>query len=164
MLTIRRQLTLFVDSEAIELIRFKFNRQQFDLIAAHVTLCREDEIENLEAVLENLKDLKFQQHLSLKFRLPERFDDGKGVYMPSAENNPEFDALRKVILCGITENPRKHLPHITLMHPRNSACTDIIFNEIRNIHLPLEMKFDKVSLIEQRHDSAWCIVEEFFMG
>ena len=53
---IRRQLTLFVgekDAITIEQIRQKFNPLQFKLIKSHVTLCREDEIENLEQVIEN---------------------------------------------------------------------------------------------------------------
>ena len=47
----RRQLTLFVkkeDAETIEQIRQAFNPRQFELIKSHVTLCREDEIQNLE--------------------------------------------------------------------------------------------------------------------
>lgn len=53
----RRQLTLFVDekqSVTIESIRQKFNPQQYRLIKAHVTLCREDEIESIDTVLYNL--------------------------------------------------------------------------------------------------------------
>ncbi|MBL0007415.1 MAG: hypothetical protein IPP25_09600 [Saprospiraceae bacterium] len=50
----RIQLTLFIDekqSAAIERIRQKFNPQQYGLIKAHVTLCREDEIESFDNVL-----------------------------------------------------------------------------------------------------------------
>ena len=51
---IRRQLTLFVeqkDAETIEKVRQEFNPKQFELIKSHVTLCREDEIQNLEQVI-----------------------------------------------------------------------------------------------------------------
>jgi hypothetical protein len=53
---IRRQLTLFVeqkDAEIIERVRQEFNPIQFNLIKSHVTLCREDEIQNLEQVISN---------------------------------------------------------------------------------------------------------------
>ncbi|MDI9311463.1 MAG: hypothetical protein QM535_14720, partial [Limnohabitans sp.] len=111
----RRQLTLFVDSEdskEIEFIREKFNAEQFNLIKSHVTLCREDEIEQLDLILANLKQLDFNS-FSIEFDLPIRFNEGKGVYLP-AKNFPEqFHKLRKEILSGIIENPRIPEAHIT---------------------------------------------------
>ena len=53
----RRQLTLFVDPKDainIEQVRNEFNPRQFEIIKAHVTLCREDEIQDLERVMTNL--------------------------------------------------------------------------------------------------------------
>ena len=50
----RIQLTLFVDPKeavTIERVRQEFNPGQFKLIKAHVTLCREDEIQDLEKVV-----------------------------------------------------------------------------------------------------------------
>ena len=47
----RRQLTLFLSescSSEIEKCRERFNLEQFKLIKAHITLCREDEIEQLK--------------------------------------------------------------------------------------------------------------------
>ncbi|NMR33228.1 hypothetical protein HIO71_03290 [Chryseobacterium aquaticum] len=46
----RRQLTLFLDdhySTEIETIRRKYNPVQYKSIKSHVTLCREDELENM---------------------------------------------------------------------------------------------------------------------
>jgi hypothetical protein len=56
----RIQLTLFAEenkSGVIEKIREAFNPQQYELIKAHVTLCREDELEQLDKVLANLETL-----------------------------------------------------------------------------------------------------------
>ncbi|PWT70618.1 MAG: hypothetical protein C5B59_19610 [Bacteroidetes bacterium] len=46
----RRQLSLFLkknEASEFESIRKTFNPDQFQLIACHVTVCREDEIENI---------------------------------------------------------------------------------------------------------------------
>jgi len=46
----RKQITIFLDeTEAIpiEAIRKRFNPRQYKLIKSHITLCREDEIEDL---------------------------------------------------------------------------------------------------------------------
>jgi hypothetical protein len=56
----RIQLTLFADeqeAEAIENIRRKFNPAQYALIKSHVTLCREDELESIETVMQTLARL-----------------------------------------------------------------------------------------------------------
>ena len=56
----RLQLTLFIDedkSEMIEKIRKEFNPLQFELIKSHVTLCREDELDPIEQVIQNLEKL-----------------------------------------------------------------------------------------------------------
>lgn len=53
----QRQLTLFVAQAAavtIESIRAAYNPKQTELIKCHVTLCREDEIQDLEKVVNNL--------------------------------------------------------------------------------------------------------------
>jgi len=46
----RKQLTLFLPdtAAAIEKIRAEFNPEQLKLISAHVTMCREEEIDPLE--------------------------------------------------------------------------------------------------------------------
>jgi 2'-5' RNA ligase len=53
------------------------------------------------------------------------------------------------------------MPHITLMHPRNSTCTNTIFEGINKINLPTQLKFNKISLIEQHNDESWNILQEF---
>lgn len=160
---IRRQLTLFVDSkdaEAIEQVRQKFNPRQFELIKSHVTLCREDEIENLEHVILNLLSLT-ETELVVEFGAAKKFDNGKGILLPAKTDKIEFQELRRKILRGINDNPRVHEPHITLMHPRNSICTDNIFGQIEKTELPTKINFRRISLIEQKDTGPWNILQEF---
>lgn len=159
----RRQLTLFVDenhSVVIEGIRQKFNPQQYRLIKAHVTLCREDEIEPIETVLHNLTNLVMPK-IAICFGGPTRFSDGKGVFLPAMDHLHTFKTLRNLILQGITAAPGNNEPHITLMHPRNSTCTDNIFQQIAKTILPTMITFEKISLIEQVEQDPWKIIREF---
>ncbi len=160
----RRQLTLFIeekDAENIERVRKEFNPKQSELIKSHVTLCREDEIENLEQVIANLSNLT-EINVSIDFGQVTRFNKGKGVLLPAQGDNIEFHKLRKKILYGSTDSPRMHEPHITLMHPRNSTCTDDIFRQIEEIGLPEKLKFKMISLVERREGGAWNVLEEFY--
>ncbi len=158
---VRRQLTLFLqnNTDSIEKVRQKFNPGQFKLIKAHITLCREDEIENLNQVLENLSSLN-KPEITIEFEKPERFDSGKGVFL-KATNALEFDKLRKEILKNIIESPRQQIPHITLMHPRNSMCTDEIFEQISSEIFPSVISLNKISLIEKRNNEKWKIIKDF---
>jgi 2'-5' RNA ligase len=154
---IRRQLTLFVpenESQVIEQVRSKFNPVQNGLIHSHVTLCREDEIENLEAVLHNLRSISLKR-IQIRFDNPLRFENGKGVLLPGSKDNSSFHELRKMVLNGIINDLRKHEPHITLMHPRNSTCTDEIFTEIQKVNFPRKISFETITLIEQKNGQAW---------
>ena len=161
----RTQLTLFVSenvSAAIEAIRRQYNPVQHSLIAAHVTLCREDELLDIEKVLQNLNQLSFPA-ITIRFGTPERFDEGKGVLLPALEENTAFQELRKAVLKGVIEQPRNHQPHITLMHPRNATCTDEIMENIRKSDLPSEIEFGHISLIEQIDGGKWSIIQTFHL-
>lgn len=158
----RRQLTLFIPGgdEAIEKIRAEFNPVQYQLIAAHVTLCREDEIGTIEKVIENIKAISWPGPVRIEFSPPERFENGSGVFIP-AKTTDQFNGLREAVLKGTSQSPKKHLPHITLMHPRNSCCTDLIFEQIKQRKFPAVLEFDKISLIEQQNGGRWTVVQEF---
>lgn len=159
----RIQLTLFIngnEATEIEKIRKAFNPEQYILIKAHVTLCREDELELIEKVLQNLKALD-HAGITVNFENPARFSDGKGVLLPAADDNKQFQNLREKILQGVIENPRIHEPHITLMHPRNAVCTDEIFQQIEKSRFPKKITFKKISLIEQEPGMKWDVVKEF---
>jgi len=163
MYPIRRQLTLFIaeQNETIEQIRIQFNPAQYNLIAAHITLCREDEIEPIEKVIENIKSITKAEPLRLEFDPPERFENGRGVLIPAKKTSNIFSDLRKTILNGLNEHPREHLPHITLIHPRNATCTDMIWQQIQKQDLPTELLFDTISLIEQHNGGRWATIEQF---
>ena len=162
MTEIRRQLTLFVSekSEIIERIRAEFNPVQYNLIPAHVTLCREDEIEPIAKIIENLYSIKLMAPIQIQLNCAQRFADGKGVLIPAQGENLAFQELRKSVL-GLGEFPREHQPHLTLMHPRSSTCTDEIFERIKEAELPTELSFDKIHLIEQTNGGKWNILKEF---
>ncbi|KQC00363.1 2'-5' RNA ligase family protein [Pedobacter sp. Hv1] len=159
----RRQLTLFLrdQNDIIEKIRAEFNPIQQQLIAAHVTLCREDEIEPIALVLQNIKAIILNQALSIEFNSVARFDNGKGVLLPASVNNNDFHELRKKVLKGLNDSPRIHSPHLTLMHPRNSTCTDEIFEKIKQHEFPTMLYFDQISLIEQKSNEKWIVIDQF---
>lgn len=161
---LRRQLTLFLDhSDTLEIeeIRKKYNPVQFNLIRAHVTLCREEELDNLAQVKFNLSTLDID---SVKIHLDRliRFSEQRGV-MITAKRNDQFHKLRQIILkdCDIMNTYGN--PHITLMHPRNSCCTDEIFKEIIKLKIPESIIFKEISLIQQTDGHAWQVLESFPM-
>jgi len=158
----RKQLTLFVDGPnvTIEKIRAEFNPVQYRLISAHVTLCREDEIASLENTIERVKAITLEKPIRIAFKNAERFAEGKGVLIPATGKNTEFRELRKSIL-GQPKLTKEQFPHITLMHPRNSNCTDAIFEQIKKRELPTELQFGKISLIEQKNGGKWHVLQEF---
>ncbi len=159
----RQQLTLFLDknqSADIEEIRKKYNPIQHELIYSHITLCREDELLDLTIIRNNLQNLKFEP-FELHFGQPKRFSDGKGVLLPVLGKVELFQFLRKNILKGVIENPKEHTPHLTLMHPRNSICTDAIFQEIKKTSFLTHHVCQKISLIQEFNMGKWEVLEEF---
>jgi 2'-5' RNA ligase len=162
----RLQLTLFVPQQqaaSIEAIRQAVNPLQYALIKSHVTLCREDELEPLDTILRNLQRLK-QPPITIGFGLAIRFAEGKGVLLPAIEGLQSFQELRKAVLKNISNKPRVHEAHLTLLHPRNATCTDAIFAEVQRTSLPMQIQFDVISLIEQVDGGAWTVLEQFSLG
>jgi uncharacterized FAD-dependent dehydrogenase len=162
----RLQLTLFVpppQAVAIEAIRRAVNPVQYALINSHVTLCREDELEPLETVLRNLRQLRHRP-ITIGFGPATRFSEGKGVLLPATEGAAGFQQLRHMVLQDITDNPRVQEAHITLLHPRNATCTDAIFVQIQNVVLPTQIHFDTINLIEQVNDGPWKLLEQFVLN
>jgi 2'-5' RNA ligase len=162
----RLQLTLFVpppQAVAIEAIRQAVNPVQYALINSHVTLCREDELEPLETVLRNLRQL---QHLpiTIGFGPAKRFSEGKGIMLPAITGAEGFQQLRRMVLQGVTDNPKVQEAHITLLHPRNATCTDALFAQVQNAVLPTQVTFDTISLIEQINGGTWHLLEQFVLG
>lgn len=159
----RQQLTLFASaSEAavIEQIRKKYNPVQYGLIPAHVTLCRDEELNDTARLIQQIMQSSISV-LQLKFGSAELFESGKGVWLPGIDPSGNFNFLRMQLLKDLIPNVGQHRPHITLMHPRNSNCTKEIYDEIKQIPLPQKLNFNRISLIEQRNGGKWTILREF---
>ena len=101
-----------------------------------------------------------EKAITIRFEKPTRFDNGKGVYLKS-DDTQEYDKLRQQILKTIIDEPRKQIPHITLMHPRNSTCNDKIFEQISNEKFSLNYTFNEISLIEQENGGKWKLLKNF---
>jgi 2'-5' RNA ligase superfamily protein len=163
MTKIRKQLTLFVnqiDAMNIEVVRAKYNPQQKKLIDCHVTLCREDELFDVDKIMDNLIHLDANP-LTIVLGEATRFHHAEGVLLPARGYPEAFHQLRDRVLKGSYVKPRIHEPHITLMHPRNSTCNDLIFEEIKKIRLPARTTFQTISLIGQIDEGKWEILREF---
>lgn len=151
----RRQATLFLkDNRAVEEVRRKFNLEQARIIEPHVTLCREDEVADWDKLAGLIEGGK-QKSVVLCFGIPRR--EGNFVWLP-CEDTSEFDRLRSKLLGA---SARKHVPHLTLVHPRNGICTDEIFDEITAEFQPFTHSFDQIAFIGQKNGGVWKILETF---
>jgi hypothetical protein len=154
-MAVRRQATLYLPSplsKTVESIRSRFNRAQFDLIRAHVTLCREDDVCDWDEFASSLIAVGTID-VALEFGLPVR--DNNLVYLPTIGSNKSFDTLRNLLFSTRSTLPRKHNPHITLIHPRNGICPDAVFDEITSRCKPFSSTFRYVTLIEQVDGGHW---------
>ncbi|MBP6002359.1 MAG: hypothetical protein KA746_02885 [Pyrinomonadaceae bacterium] len=156
---IRRQATLFLyGKEPVDLIRETYNPVQANLIGSHVTLCREDEVADWEAFGRKLVS-KSLESVTLHFGKPLR--KGELVYLPCIGPTDDFDRLRATLLSDSTVPPRKHDPHITLVHPRNGVCSSGDFEEMSAAIEPFTYIFDEVSFIAQIGSGGWEVIETF---
>lgn len=146
----RRQASLFLrDQFQIESLRLRYNPVQARLIPAHVTLCREDEVADWDAVHARLESFcPFE--IVLGFGAPVREDNF--VYLPVNLGGDQFHEFRCAVL---KTHARKHVPHLTIIHPRNGVCSDQLFAEISTTVSSFEYTFPEVMLIEQEDDGVW---------
>jgi len=154
---VRNQASLILpDRDAIEAVRWEFNPAQARLIPAHVTLCREDEVPDWERLVERAWNL-MPMELVLGFGRPVR-QDGM-VWMPVVRGVEDFDAIREQLLSEGEVAPRRHTPHLTLVHPRNGTCSDTEFEALSNRLTPFEARFDRIHWIQQRDGGVWSNVQ-----
>lgn len=150
----RRQITLYVpraEQTRIDGIRQQFNSAQFELIAAHVTLCRDEDVRDWTEVETRAREIQ-SIHVPLRFGPPVR--DGNLVYLPALGSTDAFDQLRIRILNN--EHIRKQQPHITLVHPRNGTCTTEQFDTIRTlVSAEFTLLFRCITFIEQVAGTPW---------
>ena len=162
---VRRQLTLFVAgpwASRLEALRHALDPVQASLIGAHVTVCREDEIEGASpSALFNRVEAWVAGPIRMGFGQPERFD-GHGVLLPCVHGSREFNRLRQWVLQE--RYAREHRAHITLAHPRNprsAGNTDAALAAWADV---LELQFEVVALIEQLGSGPWRVLQEATLG
>ena len=143
--------TIYLSGQSqIETVRLRYNPLQAQLIPAHVTLCREDEVTDWITFEARLKKLSPFQ-VTLTFGVPVREDNF--VFLPVQEGRNNFHDFRSAIL---SKEARTQTPHVTLIHPRNGTCTDQIFAEIvATVNAPFQYSFREVMLIEQENGGVW---------
>lgn len=147
---LRVQASLYLQQvPSLEDLRRRFNPRQAELIPAHVTLCREDEVDDWRELKARALGLDPLQ-LKLTFGRPVR--EQNLVYLPVVEGLDAFRMLRETLLGA---SPRDHDPHITLIHPRNGNCTDDVFDEIMRLSRPFSHTFEVIRVIEQRNGGVW---------
>ena len=156
----RVQLTLFVPSPAAELVesvRRLVDPIQHRLIPAHVTLCREDELERLGPELLKARLANVTAHpLTLRFGRPESFHD-HGILLPCIDGHNDFRALREHLLGR--SDIRDQTPHITLAHPRNAKAEHNDLGYASAMLDTLTITFREISRIEQHGTSPWVVLD-----
>ena len=156
----RRQLTLFVPSPVsatLERIRQELDPVQARLIRAHVTLCREDELDGVgfDDVRERLRRQSMSE-LALRFG-PARIFAGHGVLLPCVGGEALFHQLRAGAL-GRAEI-RVQEAHITLAHPRNPRAPANNAAHVAALETLATISFGTVSLIEQEPGQPWDVLD-----
>jgi 2'-5' RNA ligase len=158
----RTQMSLSVPSHSaanLEAARRLLDPEQSRLIAAHVTLCREDELAQVSGpMLEmRLTDTRLEP-LTLHFGGPEVFD-GHGLCLRCMGGEKEFRALRQHVLGS--RNIRQEAPHITLAHPRNPKSPGNSPANTGDFPQLSSITFHSVCLIEQQGRAPWKLLREF---
>lgn len=153
---IRRQLTLFIPGAVaahVESVRRIMDPLQHRRIRAHVTLCRDAELEALapEALQERLHAAR-PGPLTLRFGPPERFE-GHGMLLGCTAGHADYKRLREVLLGHGLE--RLERPHITLAHPRNPKAPGNLLANASILEHGISVTFRTVSLVEQQDGGAW---------
>jgi GNAT superfamily N-acetyltransferase/2'-5' RNA ligase len=160
--THRTQLSLFVPPEAgdaIDAIRRVVDPVQHRLIPAHVTLCREDELHEVDVaqLASRLRDARLGR-LTLRFGAPQRFG-GHGILLPCIDGAEAFVALRRAVLA--LPEARVHTPHLTLAHPRNPKADGNELDRAATLEEGLCVTFDAVQVIDQFDADPWVVRSTF---
>jgi hypothetical protein len=152
----RRQLSLFLpepERSLVDAVRAEVDPRQHALIPAHVTLCREDEVEDWDALwkrLEALGPIRVELELGAPLRLSHRT-----ILLPVSGSTASFDELRTALLGESAPSMR---PHVTLLHPRNGAGKDGCLDVARKKRLPASVILREVSMIEQVDGGTWRVL------
>ena len=160
-MTTRIQLTLFVpppSADAIEAVRRVLDPIQFGLIPAHVTLCREDELQGIDPALlqQRLEAAKEIEALTLAFGAAEEFST-HGVLLPCVSGEKEFRELRQAIFGPGAV--RRQQAHITLAHPRNPKAAGNSLAAAQSLGNNLKVSFTSVCRIRQDSGTPWQVLQ-----
>ncbi len=163
MLNIRKQLSLYVPGDTaidIEAVRNIVDPIQSNLIPAHVTLCREDELHELASIKARLAQIPLSP-IKLRFGKAEVFS-GHGLLLKCLKGENDFRLLREYLLAS--KNIRNQSPHITLAHPRNPQSVGNSLNNTFQLPDSIEITFPTVYLIEQSGNSPWRVLETYSLS
>lgn len=140
----------------LESVRRVVDPVQASLIAAHVTLIRENEIS--EHCWRNLiDDLQSPEYpLTLKFGEPER-SIAHGILMPCQEGHAEFQRLRCRLFKHLAD--RETAAHLTLAHPRNPQAPGNTLENTRPLKAGITVSFQEMALIRQTGNAPWQILQ-----
>ena len=163
-MNIRIQLSLYVPqsvSAPLEAVRQLLDPIQADLIPAHVTLCREDELTTLgPTALQSRLAAAEATPITLCFGRPEPFHE-HGVLLPCIAGEAEFQALRRWVLGR--EMVRYQAPHITLAHPRNPKSPNNNASNAGMLPSKLTITFASARLIQQEGSWPWQVLEQYVL-
>jgi len=134
----------------VEPIRQKLDPIQHALIPAHVTLCRDDELPDLQQLMQRLERLE-PFLITMKFGQPQELPDGCVLLRPTA-GIEQFQELRQLIL-GTTA--RAYGAHLTLLHPRNASGIPLNLAGVGRELAGLVVTFNTVTLVEQHGGEPW---------
>lgn len=158
----RRQLSLYVPGPAareLEAVRRVVDPVQAGVIPAHVTLCREDELEGLSLPeLQSRLSSGRLRCVTLRFGRPQAFF-GHGILLACVEGQGEFQKLREQVL-GRTDI-RTLEAHMTLAHPRNPRAAGNSLAAAAELPEGLSITFDTIRRIEQQAGRPWQVLEQF---
>lgn len=154
----RRQLSLYVPEHAaaqIEAVRRVLDPVQQALIPAHVTLCRDDELDAVSA-----SALMRASSITLVFGAALAFD-GHGILLPYVAGEGDFAQLRADLLDG---QARQQKPHITLAHPRNPRARGNSLDLALTLPPEISISFGEIALIEQALGEPWRVLKRYLLG
>jgi 2'-5' RNA ligase len=129
------------------------------LIPAHVTLCREDELNQIsDSELRVRLSRVHLKSITLRFGRPEAFD-GHGILLTCIGGASDFRSLREHVLGSITI--REQRPHITLAHPRNPKSPGNSLARALSLPEVISITFPAIRLIEQHGVQPWKVLQQF---
>lgn len=155
------QLSLFVaepERSVIDEVRKKYDPRQHANIPAHVTLCRDNEVDDWCRLKRKLAEFS---EASLQFIIDEVEElSDRCILMRLRPPATSFHELREHLLgndCSST------IPHITLLHPKNAQGNSPL-ERIRNETLPTVVHFSEINLIIRTESGVWRMKSTYPIG